>query len=118
MPIAIVPSIPAVVPPSIQSYVESLMEENIRAKVAYAETLAQENIRHGAVVMNERITEVIPSASWYSVMYEQNSGLVIITGLLFVCIFHRVVFIFLAACLKLGVIAAFLYCVFLLGAAK
>ena len=48
-------------------------------------------------------------------LYEANPALVIITGLLFVCIFHRVVFICLAACIKLSVIAAFLYCIFLLG---
>ena len=54
----------------------------------------------------------------FSALYATNPALVLITGLLFVCIFHRVVFIFLAACLKLGVIAAFLYCIFLLGAAK
>lgn len=54
----------------------------------------------------------------FAALYATNPTLVIITGLLFVCIFHRVVFIFLAACLKLGVIAAFLYCIFLIGAAK
>lgn len=96
-----------------QIYAQDLVDEKLWPKAAYADGGIEEKVQ--SPLISENIAEIVP---WYSVLYDQHGGLLILTIMLFIFIFRKMVFMVLVTSVKLSVIVGFLYCIFLLGGIK